>query len=183
MSFEVIGLNNPRNMVIWAFQNEVGAVSTPFSFGNSFVVAAVSGASSYKHISFEDAKDLIKAKLMDKARAEALRSKMKAELSKSNTLETLAAAFQLTVETDNAASFESTGLNRVYSGEILGRLEKASKGEVFGPFVAGNEVFAFRVDEVIAEADDANLDDDISKWNQMSRKPVSYTHLEPTRPY
>ena len=178
MSFEVIGLNNPRNMVIWAFQNEVGAVSTPFSFGNSFVVAAVSGASSDKHIAFEDAKDLIKAKLMDKARAEALQSKMKAELSKSNTLETLAAAFQLTVETDNAASFESTGLNRVYSGEILGRLEKAAKGEVCGPFVAGNEVFAFRVDEVIAEADDANLDDDISKWNQMSRKHASSKLLE-----
>jgi peptidyl-prolyl cis-trans isomerase D len=173
MSFEIIGLNNPRNMVIWAFQNEVGAVSTPFSFGNSFVVAAVSGASSDKFIAFEDAKDLITAKLMDKKRGEALHAKMKAELDKANTLKTLAAAFNLTVDTDNAASFESTGLNRIYSGEILGRLEKANKGEVYGPFVAGNEVFAFRVDEVIVEAADANLDDDISKWDNMSRKHAS----------
>lgn len=179
MSFEIIGLNNPRNLIIWSFQNEVGAVSTPFQFGNSYVVAAVSGASNDTHKSFEDSKDLIKAKLIDKKRGEALKAKFEAELSKAKTLEALASALGVGVKFDNNAKFTGTGLNNLFAGEILGRLEKAEKGQVYGPFIAGNEVFVIRIDEVRLENQEgANLEDDKTDWDGQARQHSSSNLVE-----
>ena len=70
------GLENPRPVIRWLYDANLGEVSDVYEMGNSFVVAALSGIKNEGVLPFEEVKDKIEEKVRNEKKAEVIRTKI-----------------------------------------------------------------------------------------------------------
>lgn len=151
----IAGLENPREMVRWAYRSDLHAVSPVFEFGENFVVATLANVKDEGTAPFESVKDDVKAKVVREKKAEILKQELIAAKEKGNTLDEIGSAVNVPVLTASRVSFTSFSLSGLgVEPAVIAVATNAEEGKVVGPVVGNNGVYLVTVTATIIEAGD-----------------------------
>lgn len=159
----VAGLENPREMVRWAYRSEVNEVSPVFEFGDNFVVAALKSVKEDGIAPLAQVKDQIENEVIKEKKAEILSQDFTTAMANASSIDDLSADLSLAIQNASRISFASFSLPTVgFEPAVIATAANASEGELVGP-VKGNagvyvlSVTAVNQDEVDLDAEKQRL--------------------------
>ena len=139
-------MENSREMVRWAFEAEVGAISQPFEFGDKFAVAHLKEIREAGTLSLDvpSIKERVKREVIVQKKAEKFKELMKGF----NSLEDAANKLGKEIETAENVSFGAYSIPGLGSErKLLGAAYGAETGTLSGPIADKKGVYLFVVDE------------------------------------
>lgn len=144
----VLGIDDSRALVKWAFEKEVGAVSAIEQYGNRYIVAIVTKARKAGIPDFEEVKDdLIPVAKRDK-KAAMFMEEMKAAAASGN-IDQVAAAIKKPVTPATDITFSAFSVPGAgYEPAITGAASGAPQGKMVGPFKGMGGVYVVIVDNI-----------------------------------
>ncbi len=153
-TISIPGLENPRELVRWAYKSEVGDVSDVFEFGNKIVVATLT---SIKKEGLKDVED-VRAEVETLVRNQKKSERLMEELSGYSFLDEISSNYGSTINTAEGLNFSSTQVpNLGDQPAFVGAAFAVEEGQVSGVFSSKNAVFALKVDKVIAAAENTDF--------------------------
>ncbi|TDW99691.1 peptidylprolyl isomerase [Dinghuibacter silviterrae] len=175
--YQVQGLGSARQLVKWAFDNKVGTVSDPESYGNNFVVAVLTGIQDAGLPSGSYARTLVENSVRrDKKAAQII-----AKLGTVTDLNSAAAKYAVTVQNQDSLGFGSTFVpNLGNEPKVIGSaFNKANLNKASAPFKGNTGVFVVQTNGVIS-VPNQNNDYTLLRTNMegMMRNAVGYNALE-----
>jgi peptidyl-prolyl cis-trans isomerase D len=175
--YQIQGLGSARQLVKWAFDSKVGAVSDPESFGNNFVVAVLTGIQDAGLPTGSYARTLVENSVRrDKKAAQII-----AKLGTVTDLNSAAAKYNVTVQNLDSLSFGSTFVpNLGNEPKVIGSaFNKANLNKVSAPFKGNTAVFVLQTLSVTS-VPNQNNDYTLLRTNMegMMRNGVGYNALE-----
>ncbi|MBL4587521.1 MAG: peptidylprolyl isomerase [Flavobacteriales bacterium] len=132
----VVGLENPRQLIRWAFKGEKGDLSEVFEFGNMFVVGVITAVREEGHTDMAEIEEELKAGAIKEKKAALFMEEM--EAAGAGDIQTIANTLSLPVEVkDNilfsAASIPGLGREQAMLGTVggmeIGDISKPVKGD------------------------------------------------------
>ncbi|HAP30736.1 MAG TPA: hypothetical protein DCR01_02075, partial [Flavobacteriales bacterium] len=103
-TISIPGLENPRELVRWAYKSEVGDVSDVFEFGNKIVVATLT---SIKKEGLKDVED-VRAEVETLVRNQKKSERLMEELSGYSSLDEISSNYGSTINTAEGLNFSTT---------------------------------------------------------------------------
>ncbi len=174
----VSGLDNPRQMIRWAYEAQIGQVSDVMEFGNKFVVATLTKIKEEGMQELEEVRASIETIVRNEKRAEMLIN----QLSGTTDLNTLSTDYATEVKTVEGITFNNnnvTGLGE--DAAFVGAVFAIPEGTTSSAFAGLNAVYVVRVDKVIEAptiTDNSSVFQ-VSKVNLQSRATYeAYQALE-----
>ena len=153
-TISIAGLENPRELVRWAYKSEVGDVSDVFEFGNKIVVATLT---SIKKEGLKDVED-VRAEVETLVRNQKKSERLIEELSGYSSLDEISSNYGSTINTAEGLNFSSTQVpNLGDQPAFVGAAFAVQEGQVSRVFSSKNAVFALKVDKVIAAAENTDF--------------------------
>ena len=153
-TISIPGLDNPRELVRWAYKSEVGDVSDVFEFGNKIVVATLT---SIKKEGLKDVED-VRAEVETLVRNQKKSERLMEELSGYSSLDEISSNYGSTINTAEGLNFSSTQVpNLGDQPEFVGAAFAVEQGQVSGVFTSKKAVFKLKVDKVIAAAENSDF--------------------------
>jgi len=146
-TISIPGLENPRELVRWAYKSEVGDVSDVFEFGNKIVVATLTWI---KKEGLKDVED-VRAEVETLVRNQKKSARLMEELSGYSSLDEISSNYGSTINTAEGLNFSSTQVpNLGDQPAFVGAAFAVDEDQVSGVFSSKNAVFALKVDKVIS---------------------------------
>jgi peptidyl-prolyl cis-trans isomerase D len=142
----IVGLEDSRRLVRWAFESNVGDISAIEKFGNKYVVAIVTKKKSAGVPAFNEIEEDLKPLAIRDKKAQKFKEEIQAAMATSQNLDDIAQKLQTNVLTANSLNFSSyfvpgVGFEPVFLGAVAG----APKGQLYGPFKGNNGVYLIQV--------------------------------------
>ncbi|MBI5219231.1 MAG: peptidylprolyl isomerase [Bacteroidia bacterium] len=174
----VAGLENPRELVRWAYQSNKGDVSKAFEFGNVFVVAKLAEVREKGTAPVEQKKEEIEIIVRRDKKAEMLIQKLENQIKAEKTIDGLAAKLNTTVGTAENISFSSfsipgAGIEPV----VIATVTAMPVNKLSGPLKGNNGVYAVSVDNK-TEAKDADFSVEQKNMLNSIQSQVDYKAYE-----
>ena len=145
----VAGLENPREMVRWAYKSKQNDVSNVFEFGDNFVVATLKSVRDKGYAPVSQVKEEIRAELIKDKKAEMLAQDLSNALNEENTVEGVAKKMSLSVQSASRISFNSYSLPTAgFEPSVIASAANANEGEVVGPVQGNAGVYLLSVNAV-----------------------------------
>lgn len=173
----IAGLENPRALVRWAYQAQVGQVSDVFELGDKFVVALLTDVNEEGMRELDDVRDEVANIIRDQKRSEMLEE----QLQGATSLDNLAADYGITVKTAEGLSFNNNQVNGIGSEPVfVGAAFATQEGGVSSPITGKSSVFVLRVDNVISapEGDATSLKQQLVSSLQSRSRYQAYQALQ-----
>jgi len=150
----IAGLENPRELVRWAYKSEVGDVSDVFEFGNKIVVATLTSIKKDGLKDLEDVRSEVETLVRNQKKSE----KLMEELSGYSSLDEISSNYGSTIITAEGLNFSSTQVpNLGDQPSFVGATFAVEEGQVSGLFTSKNAVFALKVDKVIPAPENSDF--------------------------
>lgn len=144
---EIAGLESPRELIRWAYNNDKGEVSAPFQFGQSFVVAHLAEVKEEGIAPMDQVEIQVELGAKKKKKAETFMNEMKGF----KNLEELVAKIGGAVEVSNDVTFASYSVPVMgQEPRIIGMIPTLQKGQMSIPLEGQTGVFVVLVNEVVA---------------------------------
>lgn len=182
MSNYVAGLNNPRQVVRWAFNEgtAVGDVSQVFDLEDMFVVAVVTARSEEGYPPLSEVKSRIVSLVTNQVKGKSLVQQM---MPDKNDLDKLAANFNTDIVEVSALTFNSRNLQGFgQERKVIGSVFALNTGEITEPIVGKSAVFVTRVDNMAKASDKDNYNTTIenlrTEFKQKIDQDIVYRALE-----
>ena len=102
---KIAEFDQSRQIIRWAFENDKGTVSDVYDCDNNFIVATVTEVNEKGYRAIEKVSDQIKAELVREKKAELMIEKLKAQLAKTPSIQSLGAAIGSEVKVAPAVNF------------------------------------------------------------------------------
>lgn len=156
MSNRIAGIENPRQVVRWAFDENtsVGDVSTIFDLDNMFVVALLTKQTDKGIPELADIKETIQPQVLNKKKGEYVIEKMKAA---GEDLNKIAADLRSQVETTDLAFDSRMLLNFGQESKVIGKIFTLQTGS-FATIAGSTAAFAVKVNNFNISALPSQLD-------------------------
>lgn len=141
----IAGLEEPRQVIRWAFEGEKGDISKVFEIGNTFVVAVLTAVRDDEHTAIEDIREELEAEVRKEKKAEIFIAELAA--AKATDIQALADKMSLPVEVKENVTFASSaisGLGR--EPEVIGTAAVLALGKVSAPVKGQQGVYVIAVD-------------------------------------
>lgn len=132
----IAGLENPRELIRWAYKSEKGDISEVFELGNTFVVAALTAVREEGFTAMDEIRDELEAGAIKEKKATKFMEEF--EAARGGDIQTIADNMNLPVEVKDNILFSAaaiTGLGRepallgTVGGMETGDISKAIKGD------------------------------------------------------
>jgi peptidyl-prolyl cis-trans isomerase D len=151
----VAGLENPREMVRWAYKSKLHAVSPVFEFGDNFIVATLTRVREDGIASLEQVEEEVKANVIRDKKAEMLMKKFNDAMSTTKNLDDLAANLSVSIQNASRTSFSSFSLPVVgFEPSVIATAVYSEEGVLTGPIKGNSGVYALTVNAVNIEEGD-----------------------------
>lgn len=151
----VAGLENPRELVRWAYRSEKHNVSPVFEFGENFVVATLANVKEEGVAPLEDVKEDVKAKVIREKKAEMLSSEITDAMAEESTLQDIGTTLNVPVQSATGVTFSSYSVSSLgFEPTVIGTATNAEEGKVVGPIVGNAGVVLISVDAINLEESD-----------------------------
>jgi len=145
---------NPRDIIRWAYDAELGAVSDPFEMGNQFVIATLTSIKEKGILSFENVKDEIEQEVIREKKAE----KLIEQSNNQTSLDAIANAWGVSVENVsdlNFASFSVSGIGP--ENTVIGKAFALPEGQLSEPIKTERGVVYITVNSRVSEEAPSDL--------------------------
>ncbi|MBN1989124.1 MAG: SurA N-terminal domain-containing protein [Bacteroidales bacterium] len=142
----IAGLDNPRELVRWAFKAELNNVSSVFEFGDNFVVATLTDVREEGSAPLEKVKNDVMVMAIREKKAEMLSKKVAEALKSATTIEQLGQELNVQVNQAAGISFSSFSLPN-YGPEpvVIASAVSAPEAKLAGPIKGNSGVYALVV--------------------------------------
>lgn len=151
----IAGLDNPREMVRWAYRAKVKEVSTVFEFGDNFVVAALKSVKEDGVAPIDQVKDQIRAEIIKDKKADTFSQDITSAMANTESLDDISAKLSLTVQNADRISFASFSLPAVgFEPAVIATAVSAPEGKVTGPIKGNSGVYVVMVTAINTEEGD-----------------------------
>ena len=153
-TISIPGLENPRELVRWAYEAEIGNVSDVFEFGNKIVVATLTSIKKEGLTDLEDVRSEVETLVRDQKKSE----KLMEELSAYTTLDEISSNYGSTISTAEGLNFSSSQVPTLGDQPVfVGAAFAVAEGQTSSVFVSKKAVFALKVDKVIAAPESSDV--------------------------
>jgi len=169
---KVLGsLDNPRTIIRWAYDNEVGKVSEPFEMGSQFIVASVTSIKDKGTLPLSEVEDLVRERVMNEKKSEIILAK----LGSFATIEDAAKNAEKEIQAANDISFNMFSITGIGpENKVLGIAFGLPQGATSEAIIGENGVYVIRLDVIgePAESSDLTFVQDQIKRNYGTRVDV-----------
>lgn len=172
----ISGLENPRELVRWAYEANIGDVSDVMEFGDKFVVATLASIKAEGLQDVEDARAGVTTVLMNEKKGEMIMAQLEG-----SDLDALAADFGVVVKAANGVAYANAQVPMVGNEPaFVGATFALEKGQVSAPFVGKSAVYVVRLDHTITapEGDFQNAKRQIANGLQSRSQYEVFQTLE-----
>lgn len=136
-------LENSRELVRWAFTNELGTVSKAYEFGSRFVIAKLVDRKEKGYGTIEQVKDQLTVEVRRDKKAAMLKEKM---AKGGNNIDAIATAVTQVVQTADNVSFASPILGPAgMEPYVVGYLSTMKAGQTSAPLKGANGVYVVQL--------------------------------------
>tara|TARA_B100000900_G_scaffold416193_1_gene449913 strand:- start:4677 stop:6734 length:2058 start_codon:yes stop_codon:yes gene_type:complete len=164
----ISGLDNPRQLIRWAYEAQLGQVSDVMEFGNKFIIATLTQIKEEGMQELDEVRASVSAIVRNEKRAEMLIN----QLSGETDLNTLAIDYAADVKTAEGMTFNNNNVTGIgEEAAFIGAAFAVPEGTTTDPFAGLNAVYVVRVDQVITaptNTDNSSVSK-VSKINFQSR--------------
>ena len=151
----VAGLENPRELVRWAYRSDKHIVSPVFEFGENFVVATLANVKEEGVAPLQDVKEDVKAKVIREKKAEMLSSEIADAMAEATTIQDIGTALNVPVQNATGVSFSSYSVSSLgFEPAVIGTATNAEEGKVVGPIEGNSGVVLISADAINLEEGD-----------------------------
>ncbi|MGC6469823.1 MAG: SurA N-terminal domain-containing protein [Flavobacteriales bacterium] len=145
----IAGLENPRELVRWAYESNVGDISDVFEFGNKIVVASLTSIKKEGLTDLEDVRATIEPIVLNNKKSEMLLD----ELANVQTLDEVATSFGLTISKSDGVNFSTNQVPGLGSEpSFVGATFALEQGQTSSAFRTSKAVCVVQLDKVIEGA-------------------------------
>lgn len=106
---QISGIESPRSLIKWVYDNEKGAVSDPLEFGDKYVVAVITDVREKGIASLEQVKDEVTAKVIKQKKGEQISKEFETALA-GGTIDALATKLNLPLQQAQNINFATNAL-------------------------------------------------------------------------
>ncbi len=167
------GLESPRQLIKWAYNNEIGDVSQVFEMGSRYVVGALTAIKKEGIAPFEQVQSNIRMAVLKEKKAEVLLKEF--EGSKSDNLNSWGQKLDTQVKEAKNVSFSSFQVPGIgYAPSVIANAVTSDKDHLSSPIKDENGVYAINVTIVTPAMTTDNLDlsQDKNRLTQMLRQRI-----------
>lgn len=174
----ISGLENPREMIRWAFEAEIGEVSDVMEFGNRYVVATLTQIKEEGMQELEEVRASVELIVRNEKRSEMLINQLTGETDLNN----ISSDYGVDVKTAEGITFNNNNIAGLgENSAFVGAAFATQEGSTSLPFAGSNAVYVLQVDNVITappNSDNSSLSQ-LSKINLQNRANIEvYQALE-----
>jgi peptidyl-prolyl cis-trans isomerase D len=140
------GIQNTRQIVQWAFNNRVGAISDIFESQNNeyFIVAAIENSLKEGYLPLASVVDMLRRELLNEKKGDLIIANLRA--SNFTSLEQYAEAMNTTPQNVRFVTFNTPSITGIGTEPILNaRAPLSPVGEISGPFAGRTSIFVIYV--------------------------------------
>ncbi|MCG8582332.1 MAG: SurA N-terminal domain-containing protein [Bacteroidales bacterium] len=175
----VNNMQHSREMVRWAFEADINDMSDIFEFGDSYIIAFLTGAKEEGYQTVEAVKGSIERKLRNDKKAEKLIADLNSK-KQGNDIAALASAINGEVMSASQIDFGAFQVPGAGVEPALVALATSSKaGELSNPVAGNNGVYVVKVNNVTENTTDVAAE--ISQLKQSNGFKVDYQAVEAIR--
>jgi peptidyl-prolyl cis-trans isomerase D len=155
----VAGLENPREMVRWAYSANELAVSPVFEFGDNFVVATLKSAKEEGIAPLEQVKEDIKSKIIIEKKAAMLKEDFSNVMNQYDNINQIGRDLSVLITEASRISFSSFSLPTVgFEPAVIATAVSTPEGVIAGPVKGNTGVYALVVNAVNIEEGDKSAE-------------------------
>ena len=167
----ISGLENPREMIRWAFEAEIGEVSGVMEFGNRYVVATLTQIKEEGMQELEEVRASVELIVRNEKRSEMLINQLTGETDLNN----ISSDYGVDVKTAEGITFNNNNIAGLgENAAFVGATFATQEGSTSLPFAGSNAVYVVQVDKVITaphNSDNSSLSQ-VSKINLQNRANI-----------
>ena len=143
---DITGLDNSRELIRWAYENDENTISQIFDLTDKYVVAALTDVKKKGYAPLEDVKTEIEIKLTKEKKLDALASQINDKISGASTIDDAAVALNTTVSEASKVRFANPYVNGVgLEPAIVAKAFEMPENTLSGPVKGENGVFVMIV--------------------------------------
>ncbi|UTW63747.1 peptidylprolyl isomerase [bacterium SCSIO 12741] len=154
---KVLGnLENPRQIIRWVYDNELGSVSTdPFESENQIVIVAVTGVTSKGTLPLEEVRDQVEEEVKKELKAEWIKNK----IGSNTDLDAVVSSTGGRKEQNIAVTFNSFSIKGIGNEPaVLGTAFGLEQGQTSDPIAGNGGVYVIRVDSKTPNQNSADVE-------------------------
>ena len=142
----VMGLEDSKDLVRWAYKAEVGDISEVIELESQFIVASLTKAASKGFRSQEEVANLIKTELIKEKKAELIAQKINSNKEGSKTITSLANKMNTSIKTAANINFSSYSVAQAgVEPKLVGAISAASVDAISEPIAGNRGVYVFKI--------------------------------------
>jgi peptidyl-prolyl cis-trans isomerase D len=171
----ITGLDNPRELVRWAFNAKKGELSDLKEYGPRFVLAKLTEVREKGTSTIDQVRTEISNSVRNEKKAELLIAKANQELQSANSLEALAPKFNSNVSTAANSYFTSYTINGLGMEPYVSAVMTYSPlNQISKPIKGTNGVYVIQVTNIIEAGAEANRTESINRLEQGYTSRAGY---------
>lgn len=176
----VPGLENPDELVKWAYNSELNTVSSVFELGDQFVIAVLTNIREKGTAPLSQVKSEIKMAVTKQKKGEMLQNKMNEAMQNAKTIDALSANLSLQVDTAKNVNFSSNQFNGLFELNVIATAQCIEKNVLSKSIIGESGVYGIVVTSVTQapETDFASEKTRLTQTFQWRAKNQAYRALE-----
>ncbi len=148
----IAGIESPRPLIRWAYDNKKGAVSEPLQFGNKFVVAALTDIKEKGIAPIEQIKDDLTQKAVKEKKADMFTNEFNTAIGAGIQIDALASKMKLNAGQAQKINFNSASIPEIGNQPALIGAVSVLKAKTMSKPVTGKEGVFVAYAETVTEA-------------------------------
>ena len=162
-SYKVEGLGNSHDIAKWAFTAQQGQVSSVYTCGEQYVVAALTQINDGEYASLESVRDAITREAINNKKAEYIIKQLKDV----NTLEAAAQLFETEIKSETGVSLSNDqfGTSGLIEPAVIGTALSLEANKVSAPVKGTEGVYLLCVSEKTMAEGEFNAEQEIANLN------------------
>lgn len=145
----IAGIDSPRSLVKWAYDNKKGAVSEPMEFGEKFIVAILTDVKEKGIAPLEQVKENVTSEVIQQKKAEIFTKEFETASAGVTTIDAVSAKMKLLIEQAPSVNFNTNAIPGSSSEPKIMGAVCVQKAKTFSKPLAGKEgVFVVYVESI-----------------------------------
>lgn len=153
----IAGIESPRPLIRWTYENEKGTVSEPLEFGNKFVVAVLTDIKEKGTAPLEQVKEDLTSKVIKEKKAQVFIDEFNSNIAAGISIDAFATKMKLTVEQARQINFNTTTIGSAGNQPAVIGAVSAQKAKTLSKPLVGKEgvflVYVESLTEAVAQKD------------------------------
>lgn len=171
----VMGLENSKELVRWAYKAELGEISEVIELDDMFIVASLIKTQDKGYRAQSDVANLIKSEIIKEKKAKIIAEKINSNKEGSQTITSLASKMGESIKTASNINFASYSVPQAgVEPKLIGAITAADANTISEPIAGSRGVYVFRVTSEIVNPSGRTLESEKASMAQAKTYMVNY---------